>query len=80
MQSSCTVLQIIFCGLVGWFAAFLPCHSLSLVFINLSPSLFVCCAEPNVKCDDCCGVWNPSEEEKVNSGRSVERSNLRAGF
>lgn len=74
--SSCTVLQIIFCGSVDWFATFLPCHTLSLVFINLNPSLFG--AEPNVKCNDYC-VWNPSEEE-VNTGRSLERSNLWAGF
>lgn len=78
VQSSCIVLQLIFCGSFGWFAIFLPCHSLSLLFLNLSPSLFG--AEPNVKCNGYCGVWNPSEEEEVNSGTYVERSNLRAGF
>lgn len=63
-------MQIIFCVSFGWFATFLVCHSLSLVYINLSPSLFG--AEPNVKCNDYGGVWNPSGEEEVNSGRSVE--------
>lgn len=34
-------------------------------------------AEPKVKCNDYCG---PNEEEEVNSGRPVERINLRTGF
>lgn len=37
-------------------------------------------AEPKVKCNDYCGLWNPNEEEEVNSGRPVERINLRTGF
>lgn len=37
-------------------------------------------AETNVKCNDYCGLWNSGEEEEMNSGRSVKRSNLRIGF